>query len=70
MPMESLVKFHSPKNISGASQQNSIAAFSWRTEVDGDLFWNVKKQPKNTQYAKNGPFSSTINTKKELSTKV
>ena len=28
----------SPSNISGASQQNSIAAFPETTEVDGDLF--------------------------------
>ena len=27
MLTESRVKFHSPKNISGASQQNSVAAF-------------------------------------------
>lgn len=27
-----------PQNISGASQQNSLTAFSYTTEVDGDLF--------------------------------
>ena len=43
MLRESQVKFHSPQNISGASQQNNIAAFSLTTEVDGDLFQEVKK---------------------------
>ena len=36
--MESQVKFRSPQNISGASQQNSVAAFSYKTEIDGDVF--------------------------------
>ena len=40
MWMESLVKFHRPQNISGASQQNSFAA----TAVYGDLFKKLKKQ--------------------------
>ena len=31
---------HSPQNISGASQQNSVAASSRKTEVDANLFWN------------------------------
>ena len=35
---ESQVKFLSQQNISVASQQNSNAAFSWTTEVDGGLF--------------------------------
>ena len=38
MSMESRVKFWIPQNISGTSQQNSVAAFSLTTEVDGDLF--------------------------------
>lgn len=41
--MESQVKFGSPQNISGASLQNSIAAFSLTTE-DGDLFLNWKEK--------------------------
>ena len=41
--MESRVNFRDPQNISGASQQNSVAvvlesAFTETTEVDGDLF--------------------------------
>lgn len=47
MPMESQVKFHGPKYISGALQQNSAAAFSWTTEVD----WT--KNPQNKQKNKN-----------------
>ena len=45
-PLESQVKFHIPQNISGASRLNNAAPFLWATEVDGDLFWNIKKQPK------------------------
>ena len=39
MLIESWVKFvhKSPPNISGASQQNNLAAFSAMTEVDGHL---------------------------------
>ena len=37
MPMEGLVKFRSPQNISGASNQDSVAAFSLTTGVDGDI---------------------------------
>lgn len=37
MLMESRVKFCSQQNISGPSQQNSVAAFSQTTEADGDL---------------------------------
>ena len=37
MPTENLGKFGCPRNISGASQQNSAAAFSLTAEVDGDL---------------------------------
>ena len=40
--MESQQKCCSPKNISG--QQNSVAKFSKTTEVDGDLFENIKKK--------------------------
>ena len=40
MPLESGVKFRSPQNISGGSQQNSDAAFCQTTEVDGDLFYH------------------------------
>ena len=42
VPMESLLPFGicSPQNISGALQQNSVAAFSLTTEVDGNFFWN------------------------------
>ena len=36
--MESQVKFHSPQNISGASQQNSDGAFPSTADVAGDLF--------------------------------
>ena len=42
MSMESLVKICSPQNIYGTSQQKSIAASSWTTEVD--LFQNEKKK--------------------------
>ena len=42
--MESQGKFHSPQNIHGASQQNSVVAFS--AEVDGDLFKNLIKEEK------------------------
>lgn len=38
---ESQEMFNSPGNISGASQLNSITAFSWTAAVDGDLFQNV-----------------------------
>ena len=27
----------------GASQQNSVAAFSWTTDVDGDEGWLMKR---------------------------
>ena len=36
--MEDLLKFHNPQNTSGGSKQNSVAAFSWATEEEGDLF--------------------------------
>ena len=35
--MERRVRFNGPLNISGTSQQNSVAAFSQTTKVDGDL---------------------------------
>ena len=36
--METGIKFHCPQNILGALQQDSVAAFSETTKVDGDLF--------------------------------
>ena len=42
VPAESWAKFRSPQNVSGASQQNSGAAFSWSTEEAGDQ--NVKRR--------------------------
>ena len=45
--MESWVKFHSPQSISGASQYNSVAAFSLTTEGAGDLFKNIKQMEQN-----------------------
>ena len=44
MRTESRVKFRSPQNISGASQQNRVAAFALTAEVDGDLFYMSKKR--------------------------
>lgn len=38
MPMESQVKFPSPKDISGAWQQNNVNSILFKTEVDGHLF--------------------------------
>lgn len=49
MPMEIHWKFRNPRNISGASQRNSVAAFfsfSYTTEVDGDLCLKNKIQRK------------------------
>lgn len=37
MLMESQLKFHNPQIISGASQQNGVAAFPPK-QVAGDLF--------------------------------
>ena len=37
MQMESQVKCCSPQNISGASQEKSVAAFSQSSEVNGDF---------------------------------
>ena len=31
-----------PQNISGASQQNSVAVFFWTTEEAGDLIYNIE----------------------------
>ena len=45
MQMQSHVNFSSPQIISGASQQNSGAAF-FQTEVAGDLFKNERKKKK------------------------
>ena len=36
--MESQEKWRCPQNLSGTSQQNSIATLYETTEVDGDLF--------------------------------
>ena len=46
MQMESQVKFCSPQNMAGASQQILVAAFSWTTKVDGNLQtrWNASIQ--------------------------
>ena len=41
-----VVKFYSPQNISGASHQNKVSAFSSTTEVDGSLFEKVDKLPR------------------------
>lgn len=38
------MKIHRSQTISGASQQNSVAAFSQTTEADGDLLKNVKEK--------------------------
>ena len=46
MQMQSHVNFSSPQIISGASQQNSGAAF-FQTEVAGDLFKNEREKKKN-----------------------
>lgn len=43
--MEIWVEFHHLHHFSGASWQNSVVAFSQTTEVDGDLYLNVNKQP-------------------------
>ena len=37
LPTESQVKFHGLPQISGALQENSVAAFSQKAEKDGDL---------------------------------
>lgn len=43
--MVNRVRFRSPQNVSGASQQNRVEAFSYTTEADGDLFLkNIKTQ--------------------------
>lgn len=44
MLTESRMKIHRSQTISGASQQNSVAAFSQTTEADGDLLKNVKEK--------------------------
>lgn len=51
--MESRLKFFSPQNRSGASQQNSVSALSCATEEDGNLSKSLNKQPIKTQ---NGPW--------------
>lgn len=37
-------ELYSPQYISGASQQNSVTAFSLTTEEDVDLFYYYKKK--------------------------
>lgn len=37
MSVESQAMFLSPQDISGLSQQNSVAGFSWTTEESGDI---------------------------------
>ena len=44
MLVENQIKFSSTENILWASQQNSIAAFSWTTKVAGDLNKQINKQ--------------------------
>lgn len=39
MLLECRVEDCSPQNISGATQQNTTAALSWATEVDGSINW-------------------------------
>ena len=41
MLMESQEKFQCLQNISGPSQHNSVAVFSFTTEVDGHLTINL-----------------------------
>lgn len=41
MQLERRVKFWRPQNFPLDSQQNSVAALPWTTQVDWDLFWNV-----------------------------
>lgn len=55
MLTESRMKIHRSQTISGASQQNSVAAFSQTTEADGDLLKNVKeKKQQQWQTTQNG----------------
>lgn len=37
MQMESQTRWRSPQNIPGAWRQNSVAASSWMSKVEGDL---------------------------------
>lgn len=53
------MKIHRSQTISGASQQNSAAAFSQTTEADGDLLKNVKeKKHNNNKQHKMASYSS------------
>ena len=54
MQMQSHVNFSSPQIISGASQQNSGAAF-FQTEVAGDLFKNEREKKKTEEKHKMAP---------------
>lgn len=56
MVMDSRVKFCSPQNVSVASQQISVTAFSKTTEVAVDL--NCKKTTEQNPHM--APFSSFI----------
>ena len=44
--MDSWVKLCSPQNITGVSLQNSVASFSWTTEVDGSSLIQVARDYK------------------------
>ena len=50
----SQVTFHGQRNICGASRQNGAAAFSFASEVDGDLILNWEKTPKKRQHSTSG----------------
>lgn len=59
MLTESRMKIHRSQTISGASRQNSVAAFSQTTEADGDLLKNVKeKKHNNNKQHKMASYSS------------
>ena len=68
MPMESWVKYWSQLNISGASHQNRVAAFSWTTEADWDFFqsWKIKtaakKQTNQQKKKKKKPHNTWLST--------
>ena len=49
MPMKGQVKFHTAQNISGASRQNSMAAFSLTTKTaPGLVCFDAYKKKKET----------------------
>ncbi len=43
MPMEEWVKFFSPQNTAGVSQEKGVAVVSQTTEANGDQAVTVKK---------------------------